>query len=361
MKVFSFLLVILIVFTGFSVSAQNVFSAYDGSSVNARAAWDECFRNGKTPDPTAFDSNNPYERSLLFLAGAIVQPTADSVLRYTAVSVLTLRDRLDTLPFIMPVEVENRLSATMYNSRDQLLDGLMQLYYQAPWQCAYFLKEKQQLSRAANDNRNLATAYLNEALIYTELVGRPELALPIIDSACAIWKEIGDVFHTANGLKAKGLAYMRMKKFREAEKEIKAASALFVQNDLQAGVESCRLDLVLLFALDGQPDSVKKYDELCRPEFEKSDTMRLFVLNIDRIAAYKSANQYSIRDFAKQNHDLLVNSHFHPAMVIDFYYYSIKAFEFFGEAALLKTYRSEYENIKKLLIKEGYWPGLFKI
>ncbi|HPS84952.1 MAG TPA: hypothetical protein PLA88_11575, partial [Bacteroidales bacterium] len=87
---------------------------------------------------------------------------------------------------------------------------------------------------------------------------------------------------------------------------------------------------------------------------------RLFVLNTNRLAAYQTANQYSIRDIAKQNAGLLFSSQFHPAMVIDYYKYSIKAFTFFGETALLKNYRLEYDNLQQELLMQGYWPGLFK-
>jgi len=360
MKILSSFCFGILLFCGITASAQTSFTAYDRSSATAKAAWDQFYTNGKAPDVAAFDEKNPFDRSLKLLVAASMHIVADSTIKWTVASVLACRDQLDTLPFIIPVELQKRLSVNCVNGREQLLDGLMQLYYLAPWQCSYFIKEKRQIMHEKKNETLLAYSFLNEALLYSEVLGKPERALPLIDSAIVIWTKLGDISQLANNIKARGIAFLRMKKFKEAEKEIKSAMALYKKNDIQYGISSCQLDLVLLFAQSGDPDSMKKYDQLCRPGFEALDTMRLFVLNTNRLAAYQTANQYSIRDIAKQNAGLLFSSQFHPAMVIDYYKYSIKAFTFFGETVLLKNYRLEYDNLQKELLKQGYWPGLFK-
>ncbi|HPF00885.1 MAG TPA: tetratricopeptide repeat protein [Bacteroidales bacterium] len=360
MKILSSICFGILFFCMINVVAQTTFTAYDRSSATAKDAWDQYYKNGTAPDVAAFDEKNPFDRSLKFLVAASMHIVADSTVKWTVASVLACRDHLDTLPFIIPVELQQRLSVNCKNGREQLLDGLMQLYYLAPWQCAYFIKEKEALCRQNSNEKILAFSLLNRALLYSEVLGKPERALPLIDSAIVIWTKLGDHSQLANNLKARGIVFLRMKKFREAEREIKSAMALYKKSDTQYGISSCQLDLVLIFAQSGEPDSMKKYDQLCRPGFEALDTMRLFVLNTNRLAAYQTANQYSIRDIAKQNAGLLFSSQFHPAMVIDYYKYSMKAFTFFGETALLKKYNSEYANMQQELLKQGYWPGLFK-
>ena len=360
MKILSSFCFGILLFCGITASAQTSFTAYDRSSSTAKSAWDQYYKNGTAPDVAAFDEKNPFDRSLKQLVAASMHIVADSTIKWTVASVLAVRDQLDTVPFVIPVELQKRLSVNCINGREQLLDGLMQLYYLAPWQCAYFINEKRQILNEKNNETLLAFSFLNEALLYSEVLGKPERALPLIDSSIVIWTKLGDNSQLANNIKARGIAFLRMKKFKEAEKEIMSAMALYKKSDIQYGVSSCQLDLVLLYAKAGEPDSIKKYDQLCRPGFEAMDTMRLFVLNTNRLAAYQTANQYSIRDIAKQNHDLLSKSNFHPVQVIGFYKCAIKAFEFFGEAALLKIYRTEFETVKMELLKQGYWPGMFK-
>ncbi|HCB60875.1 MAG TPA: hypothetical protein DHV29_10735 [Bacteroidales bacterium] len=349
----------ILLFCSSTSFAQTPFTAYDRSSASAKTAWDKYYKNGTAPEVSAFDESNPFERSLKLLVEAGMSDAAESTIKLTVASVLVVRDQLDTIPFIIPVELQNRLAVSCNNSREQLLDGLMQLYYLAPWQCDHFLMEKEELYKQNINEKSLALTYLNRALLYSEIVGKPDRALPLIDEAIAIWTKLVDNSQLANNIKARGIVLLRMKKFKEAEKEIKTAMSLYNRLDLQYGISSCQLDLVLLYAQIGEPDSIKKYDQLCRYEFESNDTNRLFVLNTNRLAAFQTANQYSIRDFAKQNHDLLSKSNLHPVQVIDFYKRAIKAFEFFGEAALLKTYRTEFETVKKELLKQGYWPGMF--
>jgi len=295
-----------------------------------------------------------------YLILAIHDSEPDSVIAHVAKSVMVASEFLDTIPYELPLAVQERLSVHLPMGREQLFDGLQQLYYKAPWQCNGFLAEKAKLCRQKNDLPQLAFTYLNRAFLFTDVINKPEPALALIDSAIMIWTEIGDNEQLANSIKARGLVFCAMQKYSKAETEIKSALKIFSRNNAQYGVISCQLDLVKVYALSGEPDSMKQYDQLCRTVLESSDTMRLFVLNTNRLAAFQTANQYSIRDFAKQNHDLLSKSNLHPVQVIDFYKRAIKAFEFFGESVLLKTYRFEYEQVKRVLLNEGYYPGIFE-
>jgi len=266
----------LLVFLGFfllfnhTLRSQSAFTAYDKSSSSAKVAWDQFYSKGIAPDVSSFDESNPFDRSIKFLVAAGMHVVADSVINWTVSAILTCRDELDSLPYIIPIEVEKFLSRNIRSGREYFLDGLMQLYYLAPWQCAEFIKERRQIYMDNKNETMTAHSFVNEALLYSEVIGQPKLALPLIDSAMNIWVKTGNSIQIANTMKAKGNALLRLNKFEEAEKEIKTAISLFNKNDVQYGSLSCQLDLVLLFAKTGEPDSMKKYDQICRPEFEKT-------------------------------------------------------------------------------------------
>jgi len=362
MKLSILLLSVFLLVGPVALLAQEKFTVYEKSSAEAQKQWDAFLQSeSKTPRTMMVLSinDNPYDKSLAYLMQAMQCPQSDSVIYYVNQSVMEVRSQLDTNRFELPLTLQNALSKNLSGGRGQLLDGLMQLYYMAPWQCTYFIQEKEDLCKLNKDEQMLAFALLNRALLYSEVLNKPDRALPLIDNAIAIWTKLGNNAQLANNIKARGVADMRMKKFTEAGKEIKEAMGLFARNDLTYGVTSCQLDLVLLYAKAGEPDSMKKYDQLCRPEFEAGDTMRLFMLNTNRLAAFQTANQYSIRDIAKQNAQLLFSAKFHPAMVIEYYKNAIKAFTFFGEAVMLKNSKLEYQNLQEELIRQGYWPGMF--
>jgi len=358
-----FQLLLLFIFAGPGVmQAQEKFTVYEKSSAEAQKQWSSFLQKGPNTPRTFLvveNADNAYDKSLAYLMQAMQVPQPDSVIYFVNQSVMAVRDQLDTNRYELPLSIQNVLSRNLSGGRGQLLDGLAQLYYMAPWQCSYFIQEKEELSTLNKDEPMLAFALLNRALLYSEVLSKPDRALPLIDNAIAIWTKLGNNAQLANNIKARGIAKMRMKKYTEAGKEIKEAMGLFARNDLTYGVTSCQLDLVLLYAKAGEPDSMKKYDQLCRPEFEAGDTMRLFVLNTNRLAAFQTANQYSIRDLAKQNADLLFSAKFHPVMVIEYYKTALRAFKFFGETTLFKSYTKEYESLMAELIKQGYWPGLF--
>ncbi len=357
LKSILFLSLLVLASQGFS---QEVFTVYDRSPESAKQAWDVEFGGGHAPSVETFlNANNTYSQSLGYLMLALNDSDPDSVIAHVVKSVFVAGEFLDTIRYKLPLKVQERLSQNLPGGRQHLLDGMMKLYYLSPWQCEGILQEKEDLCRKDKAMPMLAIALLNRALLFTEVLNKPERALPLLDSAIVLWKNLGDMAQMANNIKARGLVYCGLQKYQPAATEIKTAMGIFRTNHEEYGVLSCQLDLVKVYALSGESDSMKHYDALCRESFEGGDTIRLFVLNTHRISAFQMANQYSIRDFIIQNHHLLGLADIHPAMIIEYYKTALKALRFFGETAMLKTYTAEYELLKTKYLQQGYWEGLF--
>lgn len=353
--------IVLFLLSCVQANSQVKFTVYDQSSESAKQAWNVVFNGGEMPSIQNYlNANNTYNQSLGYLMLALTDNDPDSVIAHVVKSVLVSRELIDTFRFELPLNVQERLASKLPNGREQLLDGLLQLFYKAPWQCDGFLVEKAGLCRENNLMPFLAFTYLNRAMLFSDVIGMPERSLNLIDSAISIWEVIGDSMQMANNIKVRGLVFCSMLKFPQAEKEIKRALSLYTRKHEIYGTLSCQLDLVKLYALKGEPDSMKKYDALCRPYFETNDAMRLFALNTNRISAYKMANQYRIREFIQQTHDLIIPGNINPIMQIEFYKTTIKALTFFNEVALLKQYRGEYDALQRLLLQEDYFPALFE-
>jgi len=341
--------------------AQNYFTVYERSTQTAKETWNSFFNDGKPVSADALlKAENPYNQSLGYLMAAVQVSQTDSVISNVVKSVLAAREYLDTIRYELPESVLDKLASKLPGGREQLLDGMLQLFYKAPWQCDGFLALKGEMCRKNNSQPYLGFTYLNRAFLFTDVIDKPERALALMDTAVSIWTEIDDHLQLANNIKARGVVLCAMQKYLKAEKEIKTALEIYKRNNEQYGISSCQLDLVRVYAYSGELDSMKKYDQLCRPYFEANDTMRLFALNTNRIAAYRIANQYAVRDLIKQTHGMIVPGNINPVMQIEFYRYTIKALEFFNEVALLKIYRTYQDDLHRKLLNDDYFPGLFE-
>ena len=170
-------------------------------------------------------------------------------------------------------------------------------------------------------------------------------SLERIDSALKSWQVLIDTVNQANLYKYKGYLLAHLKKFPEAEANVRQAIFLFGFKGNQPGVAVSYFDMSKVYEMENQLDSALAYAFKASNFWQtRQDTFRMVTVNNQLINLYCKKGNFAEAKKLQQTSKVMVdNKELHWRPVIDFYYLSAKLYSR-SESRLSQYYQNQYKK-----------------
>lgn len=217
--------------------------------------------------------------SLGLLLKAIKSETAFDAEKYMLESFILISGNKDISGFSLPDSILDNLSIKFEMTRDQLITKITgECFYTIPQIGLYFLNKQAESFISKGNKPMLAFSVFNQAMLNNEvLMSSKVMVLSLLDSVINIWAPLNDTLQMANVYKYKGLVLSQSGDFGQAALYFNEAIQMFRSKSFDAGIYSCRLDMIQLYRESGLCDSVRSAAVEAAHNFGNEDYFRLFV------------------------------------------------------------------------------------